>query len=195
MANNPIELIVGLGNPGSGYEKTRHNAGFWCIDKLAAQHKAVFKEERRFHGFVTTINHDGHRCYLLKPNTYMNRSGQAVHALVKFYKIPMEHVLVVHDELDLEPGSVRLKEGGGHGGHNGLRDIITTCAGNSDFMRLRIGIGHPGEKSKVVQYVLNRPNNDELQLITQSIDAACDLMPDVLDGEFSQVMNNLHSRV
>ena len=195
MSNNPIELIVGLGNPGSGYEKTRHNAGFWCVDKLAAQHKASFKEERRFHGFVTTINHGGHRCYLLKPNTYMNRSGQSVHALVKFYKISMEHVLVVHDELDLEPGLARLKEGGGHGGHNGLRDIITTCAGNRDFMRVRIGIGHPGEKNKVVQYVLNRPNSDELQLITQTIDAVCDVMPDVLDGEFDQVMNNLHSRV
>ncbi len=192
MSDDTISLIVGLGNPGSGYRKTRHNAGFWFLDELAAQYGTAFASEKRFHGQLATLELDGQRCYLLKPDTYMNRSGQSVHALLKFYKIPVEQMLVVHDELDLVPGIARLKRGGGHGGHNGLRDIIVTSSGNNGFLRLRIGIGHPGSREEVVNYVLGRPSEEDRTLIGRAIDAALDVVPQIIDGRLDESMNRLH---
>jgi len=187
-----IDLIVGLGNPGSSYVSTRHNAGFWLIEKLADN--ATFKQETRFHGEVASIEHDGRRIYLLKPSTYMNRSGQAVASLSRYYKIAAENILVVHDELDLSAGDVRLKIGGGHGGHNGLRDIASALGGNKGFMRLRIGIGHPGDSKQVVDYVLKKPSKDELAQIEIAIESSLDVMPLVLDGDLPQAQNRLHNK-
>lgn len=184
-------LLVGLGNPGSEYQNTRHNAGFWFVDEVARRYGGRFKMESKFHGEVCRITVAGHDCHLLKPGTFMNRSGQAVLALAQFFKYPLDSILVVHDELDLPPGSVRLKRGGGHGGHNGLRDMVSRL-GSGDFLRLRIGIGHPGHKDKVVGYVLNRPNADDEALIRQAIDRAVDELPYVLAGELDKAMNRLH---
>ncbi len=150
--SEPIELIVGLGNPGSRYEQTRHNAGFWLLDALAESLGSRFSVEGRFFGLLGRVEIDGQSCYLFKPTTFMNRSGQALAALTRYYKIPAPRVLVVHDEIDLPPGVVRLKRGGGHGGHNGLRDIIKALGDNS-FWRLRLGVGHPGARDEVVDFL------------------------------------------
>lgn len=187
----PIDLIVGLGNPGGNYEQTRHNAGFWFVDAMARQ-SGTFRSESKFQGDVCKISLSGHDCWLLKPATFMNRSGQSVAALAGFYKIPAENILVVHDELDLPPGVARLKQGGGHGGHNGLRDIIARLG--ADFMRLRIGIGHPGSKEQVVDYVLQRPSLADRQQIDSAIAAALAVMPELLCGEAQRAMNQLHSK-
>ena len=191
-----IEMIVGLGNPGDNYEQTRHNAGFWFVQALARSGGGVFRSEAKFHGHVCKIafsGHDGDRdCWLLKPATFMNRSGIAVATLAVFYKIPVESILVVHDELDLPPGVARLKQSGGHGGHNGLRDIIAQLGAN--FMRLRIGIGHPGDRDAVVDYVLQRPPVIDRQQIEAGIDAALKVMPDVVSGEMQRAMHSLHSQ-
>ncbi len=187
----PIDLVVGLGNPGGNYEQTRHNAGFWFVDALARQ-SGTFRSESKFQGDVCKISLSGHDCWLLKPATFMNRSGQSVTALAGFYKIPAENILVVHDELDLPPGVARLKQGGGHGGHNGLRDIIARLG--ADFMRLRIGIGHPGSKEQVVDYVLQRPSLADQQQIDSAIAAALAVMPELLCGEAQRAMNQLHSK-
>lgn len=187
----PIDLIVGLGNPGGNYEQTRHNAGFWFVDALARQ-SGTFRSESKFQGDVCKISLSGHDCWLLKPATFMNRSGQSVTALAGFYKVPAENILVVHDELDLPPGVARLKQGGGHGGHNGLRDIIARLG--ADFMRLRIGIGHPGSKEQVVDYVLQRPSLADRQQIDSAIAAALAVMPELLCGEAQRAMNQLHSK-
>ncbi len=188
-----IQLIVGLGNPGSEYEPTRHNAGFWFVDDLARRCRGDFRAEPRFHSEVTRCRIDGHECRLQKPLTFMNRSGQAVGALMRFFKIPVEQILVVHDELDLSPGTVRLKKGGGHGGHNGLRDLISHLGGK-DFYRLRIGIGHPGHRDQVVDYVLKKPSSDDRRLIEDAIYDALDVMPDVVAGEFERAMHTLHTQ-
>lgn len=187
----PVDLIVGLGNPGGNYEQTRHNAGFWFVDALARQ-GGTFRPESKFQADACKISLAGHDCWLLKPTTFMNRSGQSVAALAGFYKIPVENILVVHDELDLPPGVARLKQGGGHGGHNGLRDIIARLGAN--FMRLRIGIGHPGSKEQVVDYVLQRPSLADRQQIESAIDAALAVMPELLCGEVQRAMNQLHSK-
>jgi len=189
-----MKLIVGLGNPGSGYEQTRHNAGFWFVDTLAARNNATFHHEKRFHGDVATVSWHGERVYLLKPSTYMNRSGLSVAALSRFYRIPVPEILVAHDELDLGIGVLRVKSGGGHGGHNGLRDIITACANDAGFMRLRIGIGHPGNSKQVVDYVLQKPSAEERQEIDSAIDEAVAMMPELHGGELAQVQQKLHSR-
>ncbi|MEJ2509233.1 MAG: aminoacyl-tRNA hydrolase [Gammaproteobacteria bacterium] len=186
-----IELIVGLGNPGPKYERTRHNAGFWFVDAIADG--ASFRAESKFHGQLAKARLDGHEVWLLKPDTYMNRSGQAVAALARFYKIPAENILVAHDELDLDPGVVRLKQGGGHGGHNGLRDMVDHLGGNG-FLRLRIGIGHPGTAREVVDYVLTRPSVADREAIEGAIDAARAALPLVLAGDLPRAMNQLHSR-
>jgi PTH1 family peptidyl-tRNA hydrolase len=188
-----IQLIVGLGNPGTEYEPTRHNAGFWFVDELARRCQQTFRSEARFHGEVARCRLEGRECRLHKPMTFMNRSGQAVRALTQFFRIPVEEILVAHDELDLPPGTARLKKGGGHGGHNGLRDLIAQL-GSRDFHRLRIGIGHPGHRDQVVDYVLRKPGKDDRSLIEQAIDDALDVMPMVIDGHMDKAMHRLHSR-
>ncbi len=188
-----FDLIIGLGNPGAKYEQTRHNAGFWLLDRLAVSAGACFKTENKFHGLTAAIEMAGHRCRLLKPSTYMNRSGQSVVSNLQYYKIPLEQMLVVHDDIDLEPGCIRLKRNGGHGGHNGLRDIIAALGGR-DFYRLRIGVGHPGSRDQVVDYVLCKPSVSEYGEISAAIDQALSLVPEMLQGNFERVMQNLHSQ-
>jgi len=189
-----MKLIVGLGNPGTGYQHTRHNVGFWFVDALAELNRGVFRSEKRFHGELATIELNGSRLYLLKPMTYMNRSGQAVAALSRFYRIPVQDILVVHDDLDIDVGELRIKSGGGHGGHNGLRDIIASCGNDVDFLRLRIGIGHPGNSKQVVDYVLQKPLPEELNDIDAAIQEALTTIPMLLNGDLSQVQQKLHSR-
>ncbi len=188
-----VQLIAGLGNPGPEYDRTRHNAGFWFVDALARQHGGSFRHENKFHGEVARITVGGKDLRLLKPLTFMNRSGQSVSALAKFFRIPPESILVVHDELDLPPGTARLKKGGGHGGHNGLRDLISHLGGK-DFYRLRVGIGHPGNKNQVVDYVLKKPSKDDRKLIDDAIYDAMGVMPLVVSGDFDKAMHQLHSR-
>ncbi len=189
-----VKLIVGLGNPGPEYTGTRHNAGFWFIDRLAAHWHAPLRREARFFGETARVRLPEGEVWLLKPATFMNRSGQSVAALAHFYKIPPREILVAHDELDFEPGAARLKQGGGHGGHNGLRDIITRLGNQRDFLRLRLGIGHPGDSRQVTGYVLGRPPAGERAAIEQALDEAVAVMPLLLRGEFQQAMQSLHSR-
>lgn len=190
---NEIKLIVGLGNPGREYESTRHNAGFLWVDELACAHQIAFKAEHKFHGLAARGSPHGREIFLLKPHTFMNGSGRAVAALAQFYKIAAQHILVVHDELDLPPGSAKLKLGGGHGGHNGLKDIIAHL-GTKDFWRLRIGIGHPGERVEVSNYVLNPARREEQALIDEAMRRAQDVAPLILDGKLEAAMLKLHSK-
>jgi len=189
--NAGIQCIVGLGNPGEKYASTRHNTGFWFVDELARRYQGKFRIEAKFFGEVCRITVNGRDCWLLKPGTFMNRSGKSVSALARFYKIDVENLLLAHDELDLDPGIVRLKLGGGHGGHNGLRDSASAM-NSRDFYRLRLGIGHPGHKDQVTDYVLSRPSRNEQQHIEQAIDAASDQLEGLLAGEYQRVMNELH---
>lgn len=188
----PVELVVGLGNPGPKYGETRHNAGFWFADALALECRGSFRAEPKFNGDVARIHIAGRDLWLLKPQTYMNHSGQPVGALARFYKLAPENILVVHDELDLDAGTARLKKGGGHGGHNGLRDIVGQL-GSRDFLRLRLGIAHPGDSKDVVDYVLNRPSKADRVLIDDAIRDALDVLPEVVDGELERAMNHLHT--
>ncbi len=190
----PIEVIAGLGNPGAEYRETRHNAGFWLLDELAHRAGAEFRSERRFQSETARAELDGHPCHLLKPMTFMNRSGQAVAALVRYYRIPVERILVVHDEIDLPPGTARIKRGGGHGGHNGLRDIIEVFGGATDFLRLRVGVGRPGSADEVVNYVLHPPSAADRTLIDTAIGEAIEVLPLVLAGQPERAMNHLHRR-
>jgi len=192
-----IRLIVGLGNPGSKHEYDRHNAGFWFIERLAQQNKQVLQTEKRFLGRVAKIQLEGHDIYLLEPDTYMNLSGESVGPLCRFHKISPQEVLVVHDELDLKPGTARLKQGGGNGGHNGLKDIQSHLS-SPQFWRLRFGIGHPrdlpGGQSKmdVADYVLKKPSSEEQSKIDQSIDKALKILPLLLKGDTQNAMQVLH---
>jgi PTH1 family peptidyl-tRNA hydrolase len=188
-----IKLIVGLGNPGPKYSETRHNAGFWFVEDLASQYRSRFLPEKKFHGEVARINLEGKDIWLLKPETYMNRSGLSVVSLASFYKIAPENILVAHDEIDLKAGIARLKSGGGHGGHNGLRDIISHL-GTKDFQRLRIGVDHPGSKDLVVDYVLKRPDSKDRQAIEDSINDALRVMPKIAAGEWEKAMHQLHTK-
>lgn len=188
---NGIQLIVGLGNIGAEYERTRHNAGFWFVDLLAAQHKARFKLETKFFGEVAKLGEQD--IVLLKPNTFMNASGRAVKAIASFYKIAPANILVVHDELDLPVGSMKLKIGGGNGGHNGLRDIDAQLA-TRDYWRLRVGISHPGDKSEVVNYVLNAPRKDEQSEIDLALDKCALILPELNRGAFEVAMLKLHTK-
>jgi PTH1 family peptidyl-tRNA hydrolase len=190
----PIEIIAGLGNPGAEYQDTRHNAGFWLLDALAREYGAVFKPERRFQAETARATLDGRACHLLKPDTFMNRSGQAVAALARYYRVPLERVLVVHDEIDLPAGAARLKRGGGHGGHNGLRDIIEVYGGATEFMRLRLGVGRPASSDEVVNYVLHPPSAADRTLIRAAIDDAIAVLPLVVAGQAELAMNRLHRR-
>jgi PTH1 family peptidyl-tRNA hydrolase len=187
-----IELIAGLGNPGSKYEQTRHNAGFWLVEEIARLKGAHFRPESKFSGEVCKVVLEGRDVWLLKPDTFMNRSGLAVQKLASFYKIPVENILVAHDELDLEPGTARLKSGGGHGGHNGLRDIIAHLG--KEFHRLRIGVGHPGDRSQVVDYVLHRASQDEQISIDNSIDDALRVLPLLAEGSWEKAVHRLHTK-
>jgi len=188
-----IKLIVGLGNPGPKYSETRHNAGFWFVEDLASQYRERFLPEKKFHGEVARVNIEGRNIWLLKPETFMNRSGIAVVSLASFYKIMPANILVAHDEIDLKAGTARLKSGGGHGGHNGLRDIIAHL-GTKDFQRLRIGIDHPGSKDLVVDYVLKRPDAKDRHAIEDSINDALRVMPKIAAGEWEKAMHQLHTR-
>jgi PTH1 family peptidyl-tRNA hydrolase len=189
----PINLIVGLGNPGARYADTRHNAGFQFIDAIIGDLGAGLFPSTRFQGDIGQGSLQGHAVRLLAPNTFMNRSGAAVAQAVNFYKLALQQVLVVHDELDLPPGTVRLKRGGGAGGHNGLRDIID-CLGSPDFLRLRIGIGHPGRASEVTNYVLRPAPAEEQELIEEAIQAARRELPAIVSGDLERAMHALHSR-
>lgn len=192
--SSSVQLIVGLGNPGEQYQRTRHNAGFLFVDELAHQHGGSFQSEAKFFGQSCRIRIGGQELWLLKPMTFMNRSGEAIAALARFYKIPPESILVAHDELDLPPGEIRLKIGGGHGGHNGLRDTISQLGGNREFMRLRIGIGHPGHSSQVTGYVLGKAPANEQEATEDAITQALAVMPLAVSGELQKAMNQLHSK-
>jgi len=187
-----IRLIVGLGNPGREYETTRHNVGFLWVDELARLQKLDFKSEAKFHGLTARGQLHGHEVLLLKPLTFMNVSGRSVGALVQYYKIAPAEMLVVHDELDLPPGVARLKMGGGHGGHNGLKDIIAHL-GSKDFWRLRLGIGHPGERNEVADYVLSDPRREERELIEDAMQKAQNIAQLVIEGKNEAAMLKLHS--
>lgn len=188
-----IKLIVGLGNPTAEYEHTRHNAGFWFLDELAWQWKVVFKNEKKFFGDVARVARPEGDVWLLKPDTYMNLSGKAVQALANFYKIQPEEILVVHDELDIDCGAIRFKLGGGNGGHNGLKDIQAKL-GTPQFYRLRLGIGHPGDKHLVVGFVLNKPSAAERELIDRAIAKSLRAMDDVMAGRQEDAVRYLHSK-
>ncbi|MGQ0585876.1 MAG: aminoacyl-tRNA hydrolase [Gammaproteobacteria bacterium] len=187
-----LKAIIGLGNPGTDHARTRHNAGFWFADAMAEKFAGSFHKEARFHGHLATIAIDGRKLWLLKPSTYMNGSGRAVQALMAFHKIAPGQVLVVHDELDLPAGSARLKVGGGHGGHNGLRDLHEQIG--ADYRRLRIGVGHPGEKHLVTNYLTSgRPSAADQKLIDQAIAAAVEALPLALQN-WEKATQQLHSR-
>lgn len=186
-------IIAGLGNPGSQYEHTRHNVGYWWLDQLANELGQSFKTESRFNGQLIQFTTPEHKIWLVKPLTFMNRSGQSVAALANFYKVPPENILVIHDELDLPAGVARLKRGGGHGGHNGLRDIISQL-GSKEFLRCRIGIDHPGNSKQVADYVLSKPSAVDRENIMASIDNSRRVLPDVLAGNLEKAMNWLHSQ-
>lgn len=196
MSDSAIRLIVGLGNVGAEYERTRHNAGFWLVDAIARKAGAHFSEERKFHGEVARIRgHDG-ELWLLKPSTYMNRSGQAVVALALYFKFLPTQILVAHDELDLPPGAVKLKRGGGHAGHNGLRDIQAKLS-TADFWRLRLGIGHPRSlqmTQEVADFVLHPPSREHQQQIDGALDRALDVLPALVQGQFERAMLKLHAQ-
>lgn len=190
-----IRMIVGLGNPGAEYEATRHNAGFWLADHVADDLRAGFNQEKAFHGWVAKGRFDGQQIVVAKPNTFMNRSGQSVGALMRFFKLSPEELLVLHDELDLLPGQAKLKQGGGHAGHNGLRDIQAVL-GSPTFWRLRIGIGHPrtlGLAQQVANFVLHPPRADEAPAISDAIARCRAIVPDLLRGEFERATHTLHS--
>ena len=187
-----IKLFVGLGNPGPEYEATRHNAGFWWIDALARELKVTLVPERSYHGLVARASVAGHSVWLLQPQTFMNLSGKSVAALARFFKIPPEEILVAHDELDIPPGQAKLKRGGSHAGHNGLRDIHAQL-GTSDYWRLRIGIGHPGVKAEVVNWVLKKPAPDQRKLIEDSLIHALQAVPAMLVGDMTKATLLVHT--
>lgn len=188
-----IKLIVGLGNPGREYEQTRHNAGAMFVEELARQHNISLKGESKFFGLTGRMLLGSDDIRLVIPNTFMNRSGQSVAALCNFYKIAVDEILVAHDELDIEIGTARFKQGGRHGGHNGLRDIIVKCGNDKNFHRLRIGIGHPGSADKVTGYVLNKAPANDHQKMLAAIDEAIKVLPEAVAGDWPRAMNYLHT--
>jgi peptidyl-tRNA hydrolase, PTH1 family len=187
----PIRLIVGLGNPGPRYADTRHNAGFWFVDRLSGDRNSPFRAESRFEGEVARFAVGADTCLLQKPLTFMNKSGSAVQKLAAFHRIPPPDILVVHDDLDLPVGTVRLKSGGGHGGHNGLRDLHRHLG--ADYARLRIGIGHPGVREAVIGYVLERPSRDDEMAMRRAIEAALESVDDLVSGNWDQAVRRLHT--
>lgn len=192
--DTPIKLIVGLGNPGQEYDRTRHNAGADFVTELARQASVNLAPDKKFFGLAAKAIINNRPVHLLIPTTFMNRSGQAIAALANFYKIEPEEILVAHDELDLEPGVARLKHGGGHGGHNGLRDTISSLGNNKNFARLRLGIGHPGNAKQVVGYVLKKASQADQQLIDDASYEATRVMPEVVTGDWNSAMKALHTK-
>jgi PTH1 family peptidyl-tRNA hydrolase len=192
MPGLPLRIIVGLGNPGPEHQVTRHNVGFWFVDLLARNFGGEFRDYRKYSGETARITIGGQELILLKPTTYMNRSGLSVRQISDFYKIVPDDILVAHDELDLPVGSVRLKHGGGHGGHNGLRDTVAHVGEN--FWRLRLGIGHPGNKADVIDYVLTRAPRIEEDVILDAVNTAADSVPLMLEQGAERAMTKLHSR-
>jgi len=192
MSHKPIKMVVGLGNPGAEHQQDRHNVGFWFVDELARRLEGNFKSERKFDGDCCRISLGANELWLLKPSTYMNRSGLAVTRLATYYKMDPEEILVVHDELDLDVGVARIKRGGGHGGHNGLRSVISHIG--QEFYRLRLGIGHPGDKNDVIDFVLSRPGLKERDLLEKAISDSADVMPVWLGEGDERAMHQLHSR-
>jgi PTH1 family peptidyl-tRNA hydrolase len=188
-----LRLLVGLGNPGPEYDATRHNAGFWWIDAVARKLGTTLVAERSYHGLVARVNRPAGPLWLLEPQTYMNVSGKSVAALARFFKIAPGEILVAHDELDLPPGQLKLKLGGGHAGHNGLKDIVAQL-GSADFWRLRLGIGHPGVKAEVVNYVLRKPPPAERDAIEQCIARSLDALDLLLAGEMDRATMRLHAK-
>lgn len=192
MPGLPLKLIVGLGNPGAQYARTRHNAGYWLVEELARRHGGAFRAESRHQGELARVRLGGAEVWLLKPTTFMNLSGQSIGSVANFYRVPPAEILVAHDELDLPPGTTRLKEGGGHGGHNGLRDAIAVLG--DKFWRLRIGIGHPGHRDQVSDYVLSRASADDERLLVEQVALAADVLPLVLEQGMQKAMLKLHAR-
>jgi len=192
MAGEPLKLIVGLGNPGTEYARTRHNAGFQFIEELARRHQASFRSEPRHRAELARARIEESELWLLKPMNYMNRSGDPVRSVAAFYKVPLASILVAYDELDFPAGVVRLRQGGGAAGHNGMRDVIAQMG--DGFWRLRIGIGHPGDRAQVLDYVLGRPAAADAQLIQEAITAAADVIPVLLTQGAQSAMTRLHSR-
>ena len=191
MPSSGLKLVAGLGNPGAGYADTRHNAGFWFADRVAAAFGASFKAQSRFGGEVAEVAVGGDRLLVLKPQSFMNKSGGPTQSLAAYYRIEPQQILVAHDELDLPPGTVRLKRGGGHGGHNGLRDLHR-CLG-ADYARLRIGIGHPGTKDQVLDYVLGRPSRADDGAIRDDVDDGLRALETVLRDGWDAAMKQLHT--
>ena len=190
--SSKIKLIVGLGNPGLEYSDTRHNAGFWFLDRLIATQSASFSHNKKFFGETARFNLEGNDCWVLKPETFMNNSGRSIQTMTDYYGIKPNETLVAHDEIDLEVGMVRIKESGGHGGHNGLKDIIDRI-GYKEFLRLRIGVGHPGHKDDVIDYVLNKPGRTDGIIIREAIDRALEIIPLLFRGERNKAMTLLNS--
>ena len=187
-----LSMIAGLGNPEERYERTLHNAGFWFVDELARRFNGRFKYEKRFDADICKVTVASHDVWLAKPQSYMNLSGGPVRGLLDYYRLSVEQLLVAHDEIDLPPGTVRLKAGGGHGGHNGLRDVIKHCG--RDFMRLRLGVGHPGHKDQVTNYVLKKASSDVEALINRNVDDAADVMPLLVEDGLNAAMKKLHTQ-
>ena len=193
MPDHPVKLIVGLGNPGPQHDSNRHNAGVIFLHHLCKSYGGQLRGEQKFFGEFGSINIDGRDIKLIFPTTFMNHSGKSVSAVCKFYKIQPENMLVAYDEIDFDVGITRFKEGGGHGGHNGVRDIINSIAGKRDFFRLRIGIGHPGHKSMVANYVLSDPSRSEAAIIMANIEVAVRIIPKAIEGSWEEAMRFLHS--
>lgn len=187
-----IKLFVGLGNPGPDYESTRHNAGFWWLEALASALKLTLQPDKSYHGRVARTTVQGHTIWLLEPQTFMNLSGKSVAALARFFKIQPEEILVAHDELDVAPGQAKLKFGGSHAGHNGLRDIHAQL-GSADYWRLRLGIGHPGVKSEVIHWVLKKPSPDDRNAIEDCVQRTLKAVPSLIDGEMEKAMQIAHT--
>ncbi len=191
--NHPIQLLVGLGNPGAQYEGTRHNAGAEFVELVAQRAGAELRTEQKFHARTAVVDWHGSKLQLLIPTTFMNRSGQAVGAFAGFYRVPPEQILVAYDELDLPPGTARFKFDGGHGGHNGIRDIMSALGNARNFYRLRIGIGHPGHASQVTGHVLSRASSEDALAIRQSMESALDCLDFALAGQWEKAMHQLHT--
>ena len=190
--SNELRIIAGLGNPDEKYAKTLHNAGFWFVDELARRGAAGFAYQKKFDADCCRVGLSGQDIRLVKPQSYMNLSGGPVRAVLDYYRLAPSQLLVVHDEIDLPPGTVRLKQGGGHGGHNGVRDVIKHCG--AEFLRLRIGVGHPGEKNRVRGYVLKRGSGDVEAAVEKNIDHAIDVLPWLIDGDLNAAMKKLHTK-
>ena len=187
-----IRIIAGLGNPEERYERTLHNAGFWFVDAVARKFGGQFRYEKKFDAEICRVPVHGEDLWLVKPQSYMNHSGPPVRGMLDYYRLRVAQLLVAHDEIDLSPGTVRIKDGGGHGGHNGIRDVMRHCG--ADFLRLRLGVGHPGEKDQVTNYVLKRGSSETEAAIERNIDETIAVMPELVEGDVNAAMKKLHTK-